>query len=164
MSRDFFPPAAGLLIFFFFACGGTGEGREAHRACNDHAAARWRQRPHRRHSVAAANARRRRAVAVAAADARWRSVTMPTLGGGSDHTDTRWQRPTLGGSDVPAARFQGSNGSPAELGVVEPWLLGCRVLPGRVAGLPGRCRVGAGVPGAGCCRGAAGVLPGAARL
>ena len=89
---------------------------------------------------------------------------MPTLGGGSDHTDTRWQRPTLGGSDVPAARFQGSNGSPAELGVVEPWLLGCRVLPGRVAGLPGRCRVGVGsVPG---CRvpGAAGVLPGCCRV
>ena len=30
---------------------------------------------------------------------------------------------------------------------VEPWLPGCRVLPGRVAGLPGRCRVSAGLPG-----------------
>jgi hypothetical protein len=53
-----------------------------------------------------------------------------------------------------------------------PWLPGCRVLPGRVAGLPGCCRVFAGLPGcagcrvcrvccrvtAGCCR----VLPGAA--
>ena len=48
----------------------------------------------------------------------------------------------------------------------EPWLPGCRVLPGRVAGLPGCCRVFAGLPGlpgagfagsaAGCCR----VLPG----
>ena len=49
----------------------------------------------------------------------------------------------------------------------EPWLPGCRVLPGRVAGLPGCCRVSAGLPvscrvpgAAGCCR----VLPGAARL
>ena len=41
---------------------------------------------------------------------------------------------------------------------LEPWLPGCRVLPGRVAGLPGCCRVSAGLPGAGCCR----VLPGAA--
>lgn len=32
---------------------------------------------------------------------------------------------------------------------LEPWLPGCRVLPGRVAGLPGRCRVSAGLPGAG---------------
>ena len=31
-------------------------------------------------------------------------------------------------------------------------------MPGRVAGLPGCCRVSAGLPGAGCCR----VLPGAA--
>jgi hypothetical protein len=49
---------------------------------------------------------------------------------------------------------------------IEPWLPGCRVLPGRVAGLPGCCRVFARLPGlpgagfagsaAGCCR----VLPG----
>ena len=48
---------------------------------------------------------------------------------------------------------------------LEPWLPGCRVLPGRVAGLPGCCRVSAGLPGAAGCRGAAGccrVLPGAA--
>ena len=48
-------------------------------------------------------------------------------------------------------------------GEIEPWLPGCRVLPGRVAGLPGCCRVSAGLPGAAGCRGAAGccrVLPG----
>ena len=57
----------------------------------------------------------------------------------------------------------------ARFSLVEPWLPGCRVLPGRVAGLPGRCRVSAGLPGAAGCRGAAGccrvlpgVLPGAA--
>jgi hypothetical protein len=39
-------------------------------------------------------------------------------------------------------------------------LPGCRVVPGQVAGLPGWCRGGAGVPGAGCCR----VLPGSCRV
>ena len=47
---------------------------------------------------------------------------------------------------------------------LKPWLPGCRVLPGRVAGLPGRCRVSAGLPGAAGCRGAAGVLPGCCRV
>ena len=38
--------------------------------------------------------------------------------------------------------------TPFQKSVLEPWLPGCRVLPDRVAGLPGRCRVR--LPG---CRG-----------
>ena len=56
------------------------------------------------------------------------------------------------------------NGAPIDAAAnvhgVEPWLPGCRVLPGRVAGCQG---VAGSVPGCrvpGCCR----VLPGAAGL
>ena len=58
----------------------------------------------------------------------------------------RYGRPSLA-SPAPLAHFTNvGSGS-----TVEPWLPGCRVLPGRVAGLPGCCRVFAGLPG-GCCR------------
>jgi hypothetical protein len=94
-----------------------------------------------------------------------------------------WQQPTEPDvQQLPAASRRVRTLSSSS---VEPWLPGCRVLPGRVAGLPGCCRLFAGLPGAagcrvcrvsaagsaaGCCRvlpGAAGccrVLPGAARL
>ena len=82
-----------------------------------------------------------------------------------------WRGPPFERRACASCRPQGGAAGGDEL---EPWLPGCRVLPGRVAGLPGCCRVFAGLPGcagcrvcrvccrvtAGCCRG----LPGAARL
>ena len=86
---------------------------------------------------------------------------------------------TAGSARPPVFGCTGRAAEPRRPSCVEPWLPGCRVLPGRVAGLPGPgcCRVFAGLPvlpGAGfagsaarlrrcggtsgCCR----VLPGAA--
>ena len=63
-----------------------------------------------------------------------------------------------GGRRRAASRRDRARPARAYIYRIEPWLPGCRVLPDRVAGLPGCCRVSAGLPGAGCCRG---VLPGA---